>query len=149
MMTIFSQRDPRWAAREIGLSKLTVGRFGCTLTSVAMLSTYFGENLDPGSILSLLKFTPGGLLIWKSADFAKFRFERRVYYRDNASISAALKDLNRAVILEVAQKSHWVVATGWQPETYCFKIADPWLGDHSNMKRYGDNITGMAFFTKK
>lgn len=146
MMSIYSQRDQRWAAQEIGLSGLTIGRYGCTITCLAMLASYFGQDINPGAMETLLKFTPQGLIIWQSADFAKFAFESRVRYRDNALISAALKDPKRAVILEVAGHSHWVVATGWQPETNCFKIADPWLGDHSNMKRYGDVINGMAFF---
>jgi ABC-type bacteriocin/lantibiotic exporter with double-glycine peptidase domain len=148
-MLTYCQRDPRWATHEIGLSGLTIGRYGCTITCVAMLASYFGQILTPSAVENLLKFTPQGLIIWKSADFSKFRFENREHCQDNYNISAALKDPKRAVILEVSHHSHWVVATGWQEEGYCYKIADPWFGDHSNMVRYGNNITGAAYFVKK
>lgn len=145
-MLSFSQRDPRWATRLIRGSNVTIGRYGCTITCIADLSTYFGDNLTPQNVNDICKFTPSGLVYWASCKFGHFVFDRRAYGRNDGEIIAALKDPKRAVILQVAAASHWVVATGWQPETKDYKIADPWLGDHSNMGRYNHDITGAAYF---
>jgi len=130
-------------------SKVTIGRFGCTLTCIADLSTYYGDNLTPHDINERAKFTNGALIYWNSVNFPHFVFDRRAYGRDNNSIMRALKDPDTAVILQVAAASHWVVATGWQKEINDFKIADPWLGDFSNMARYKKDITGAAYFRRK
>ena len=147
-MLSFSQRDPRWATRLIGGSFLTLGRYGCTITCIADLSTYFGDNLTPLQVNKICKFTSGGLVYWASCRFAHFVFDRRAYGRSNLQIHTALKDPDRAVLLQVASASHWCVATGWQKEIADFKIADPWLGDFSNMARYGKDITGAAYFKR-
>jgi hypothetical protein len=143
-MLSYSQRDPKWADYKLGDSNLSIGRFGCTTTSIADLSTYFLDNLNPLEVSKKIKYTQG-LVIWSSCVFHHFRFERREYGRNDANIIRALKDPNKAVILNVAQGSHWVVAT---QATNPFGIADPWLGDRSTMARYKNNITGAAYFTK-
>lgn len=148
-MLSYSQRDPKWANKFLGSSKLTIGRFGCTITSIADLSTYFGDNYTPFDVSKICKFTPAGLLYWNSCQFGSFRFVSREYNRDDNKILQHLKDPNLAVILEVAGRSHWVVATGTEGHTNLYKIADPWLGDRSTMKRYNNNITGAAYFRRK
>ena len=147
-MKSYSQRDPSWANIKIGNSNLTIGRFGCTLTSIADLSTYFRDFLTPLAVRNICKFTPNGLLIWESCVFENFRFESREYGRFDHNIQQALKDPDRAVILQVANGSHWVVATGKPLFGNKYKIADPWLGDFTDMSRYGNNITGAAYFKR-
>ena len=144
-MESFSQRDGRWAAARLGQSKLTMGRYGCTTTCIADLSTYFGDNLDPLKTSQIIKYTPQGLVLWQSCVFPHFKFERREYGRNDANIIKAMHDPDRAVILEVAHASHWVVAIGGGPT---YKIADPWLGDKNTMKRYDNNITGATYFKR-
>ncbi len=148
-MLSYSQHDLRWANQLIRGTNLSIGRFGCTITCIADLSTYFGDNLTPADVNEIIKFTANGLVYWTSCSFGHFVFDRRTYGRDYAAISAAILDPKQAVILQVARASHWVVATGWQPEINDFKIADPWLGDFSNMARYRKDITGAAFFRSK
>ena len=46
----FSQTDPRWKNETIGYSHSTVGRYGCALTSVAMIMKYYGNQIDPGQL---------------------------------------------------------------------------------------------------
>ena len=148
-MESFSQRDPRWAAAKLGQSPLTIGRYGCTTTCIANLSTYFGDNLNPLQISQAIKYTPDGLVLWPSCKFARFAFWFREYGRNETNIKNALADPNLAVILQVANGTHWVVVTG-KPNFFNrhFKIADPWFGDRSDMRRYGDSITGAAYFKK-
>lgn len=140
-----SQRDPRWANKVIAPG-YQIGKVGCTVTSISMLSFYFGDNLTPDKIVDICKFTNQGLVIWTSCNFTKFAFERREYGRNEVNINQALKDPNRAVILNVAQGSHWVVATGHFGTL--LKIADPWLGDMSTMARYKNDIEGASYFRK-
>lgn len=141
-MISYSQRYPQWATQKLGDSSLTLGRYGCTTTCIADLSTYFGDNLTPLQVEQKIKYIQG-LVIWSSCVFSKFAFERREYGRNDQNIALALKDPNKAVILNVASGSHWVVATGG---TVLYSIADPWFGDKSTMKRYGNDITGAAYF---
>lgn len=147
MLKSFSQRDQAWAAMIMQPSRLTLGRYGCTTTCIADLSTYFGYALNPGQISKMLKYTPDGLIIWQTADFSSFRFDHREIGRNDANIRAALNDPTMAVILQVAHGSHWVVAIGEQAGM--FKIADPWVGDKASMARYNNNITGAAYFKRK
>ena len=149
MMKSYSQRDPKWAYIFIKGTKLTLGRFGCTISCIADLSTYFGKALTPQDVNNHCSFTNGGLIYWNTARFSDFEFVRREYGRVNENILEALQHPDKAVILQVANASHWVVCTGWQKEIKDFKIADPWNGDYSNMARYGKNITGAAYFRRK
>jgi hypothetical protein len=148
MMESFCQRDLRWASDKIKGTDLTIGRSGCTITCLADLSTYFGDNLTPAQINETCNFTSGGLIIWASARFGHFSFVKREYGRDDTEIARAIKDPLLAVILQVANASHWVVGVEVYPNNGIFKIADPWLGDWSSMVRYWNNITGAAYFKR-
>lgn len=147
-MDSYSQRDPRWNTKRLGKSTLTMGRYGCTTTCIADLSTYFGDNINPGKMVDTIKYTPDGLVLWESCVFKGFRFERREKKRDNTNILLAINDPNRAVILQVDNGAHWVVATGYDKVNKVYKIADPWFGDRSSMKRYRNSITGAAYFRR-
>lgn len=142
-MKTYSQRDPRWSQNKIGQTNLTIGRFGCTITSIADLSTYFGDNLTPADVANKIQFTSDGLILWNSCKFGHFEFERRSYALYDFDIRDALKDPDKAVILEV-EHDHWVAATGISI-LGGYNIADPWFGDFSTTRRYRQ-ITGAAFF---
>lgn len=147
-MVSYNQRDSRWANQNLGSSNLKMGLFGCTTTAIADLSTYFGDNLNPSQVADWIKYS-NGLVLWQSCRFNHFQFERREYLRNEANILAAIKDPNRAVLLQVDNGAHWVVATGvpnWF--NWYIKIADPWFGDKADMGRYGNSITGAAYFKR-
>lgn len=156
MLKSFCQRDPAWAALTLKPSKLTVGRFGCTTCCIADLASYFGDiNITPAELVGqtadipgLVKYTSGGLILWQSCNFKNFQFERREQGRHDDQIIKALNDPNRAVILEVAHGSHWVVCIGINSNKQ-YRIADPWLGDKAVITRYQNNITGAAYFKRK
>lgn len=147
-MLLLSQRDPKWADTRLGKSKLTIGKFGCTITCIAMLSDYFGHDVTPDQIATkLARFTPEGLLIWQSLNLPTMKFEKRLYGQHPDAIAESLRDPNKAVILEV-QGKHWVVALG-KDVLGRMRIADPWFGDRSTMNRYKGQITGSAHFIQK
>lgn len=148
MLTSFNQRDARWANKVMKPSNLQLGRYGCTTTCIADLSTYFGDNLTPANVCDKIKYTKDGLIIWQSVNFKTFGFWQRQVGRKDADIKHALQDKNMAVILQVANGSHWVVCTGYDAVNNIFKIADPFFGDRSTMKRYNNNITGASYFVR-
>lgn len=148
-MKFLSQRDPRWAEKKLGASSLTIGRYGCTTTCCSMLSDYFGCYTSPDQIAAHKDwYTPEGLVLWIRFKFEKMKFTWRDYKRDDAKIKEALKDPNQAVILQVDNGSHWVVALSatWFGNSYM--IADPWDGTKCDVIKRYKNITGAAFFQR-
>ena len=115
-----------------------------------MLSDYFNCFRSPLEIASNANnYTKDGLIIWKNLNFDKMKFEWREYGRNDAKIKAALLDPSQAVILEVNDKSHWVVAYSarWiKPNDYW--IIDPWTGKRCTLLSRYRNITGAAYFER-
>jgi len=146
-MIIYSQRDERWADKQIGQSDLKMGRYGCTVCCVAMLTTYFRDNFTPDELLKKLQFTSDGLLIWSSCVFPYFKFNLRDYSPSKSVILAHLKDPKLAVILKVGNINHWVVAYHYNKITGRFLVADPWFGKLVDLKLYDNKITGAVYFT--
>ena len=146
MLTIYSQRNPKWVNKIMKPSKLTLGRYGCTTTSIAMAGSYFGEKLTPADVCEKIKYTPDGLIIWSTCEFKKFKFVVREYGRKDQNIIAGLNDPNMIVLLQVADGSHWVLCTGKYGKDY--RIADPWDGVRKLSSVY-QNITGASYFERK
>lgn len=143
------QRSPLWSDVKMSPSNLTIGRYGCTTTCISMLSDYFKCFVSPrGMVGTNVKYTKDGLIIWTSISFPVFKFEKRLYGWNNAEIDISLKDPKKAVILEVANGSHWVVAIKKVPFTKHYFIVDPWDGKIKTTVAY-KNVTGSAHFIVK
>jgi hypothetical protein len=149
MLNYLSQRDPKWANNKIGSSYLTIGKQGCTLTSVSMLSDLFGQCMFPDAIASHKDwFTSQGLIIWTKLAIPGLAFQWRQYGRNDTKILAALKNPNAGVLLQVGSGSHWVVATKKVLFKNSYWCIDPWQGDVCDVIKRYKNITGSAFFSK-
>jgi hypothetical protein len=148
-MLILGQRDSRWKDEKIGTTHLTIGRWGCTITCLSMLSDYFNGFKTPRFLAKYLKYTKEGLIIWDSLpSILPFKLEKRLYKRNDEEIKKSLSDPERAVILQV-DGCHWVLALGYYklaPSIY--RIADPFFGDKSTSLRY-KKITGSAHMILK
>lgn len=144
---VLSQRDPRWAKEKIGKTQVLVGDKGCTLTCVAMSSSWFGDFRDPKDVAKNLKYTKDALLIWSSIGelFSKFEFEWRFYFYDVVRIDEALKNPNKTVLLQVDNHKHWVHAIRRIPMTKTFLVADPWDGKR---KLYSGVVGGTILVRK-
>lgn len=154
MMRRLCQRAPAWATAKIGTTPFTIGKLGCTITCCSMLSDYFKGYLMPSTIAAHAEWFVEqgkeiGKIIWAALDFPTMRYAGRVYHRDDNAIKFALKDPDRAVMLEVADGSHWVVAL--RPTLFgnSYIVADPWTGTDVDVIKKYRNITGMAFFRRK
>ena len=144
-MKILSQRNPVWAGDNIGKTTYKIGRVGCTITCLSMLSDYYGCFKTPAWMADNLKFTKDALLIWQSINNKLcFNFTWRGYSPDYAKINAAIKDPKTAVILQV-EHYHWVVALSRIPFTNIYRIADPWTGTKRLSTAY-KYISGFATF---
>lgn len=61
----FSQDDPRWGASTIGISNSSLARWGCAVTSVAMVLKYHGINITPGQLAKESIYS-WDLIVWYS-----------------------------------------------------------------------------------
>lgn len=154
--------------------KNTIARWGCALTSAAMVFKYHGVNtmpdgaaLDPGSMNSWLKSQPdgyvrGGLINWLALSrlskvakekntytFDALEYER-VFGENKERLTSDLNDLKWPGILE--EPGHFIVATGVDGDT--FYINDPFysrnsLNDYSNtfnsLGRYMPTNTDLSY----
>ena len=148
-MIKISQTNSAWAKLFLFPSQLTVGRYGCTTCCICMLSDYFKCYKNPiEAIDKNIKYTKGGLIIWQSINFKNFKFEKRVYGFNKLLIDNSLRHPDKAVILEVNNHSHWVVAIRKVPFTNHYFVVDPWDGKIKTTMNLR-NITGSAHFLRK
>jgi len=70
----------------------------------------------------------------------------REYKRDDKKIQEYLKDPNKAVILQVDNGSHWIVALRPTILGKDYVCADPWTGKKCLAIKDYHNITGATYF---
>jgi hypothetical protein len=87
-MKHLSQYDPSWGFVKLGQSPLTLAKFGCTTTSMSMLTDYFGGYVDPPTIAhNVANYTKDGLVIWEKLKFPTMKFDARERKLDKAKIA--------------------------------------------------------------
>lgn len=148
-MIYLSQRDPKWVNEKLGQSSLTVGRYGCTTTCISMLSDYFGCYKSPIVLAhNVANYTKEGLVIWQNLSFPKMKFVKRTFGENMAEIVSAMKDNDRAVMLNVSDGAHWVVGLSKKLLGNDYVMLDPWTGAKGSVKAVYRNVTGAAFFER-
>lgn len=125
-----SQRDPRWRDIKLGFGSTTIGDYGCTCTSLAMLA-----GLTPIEVNNRLKSVNGyagknkNLIIWSKINEAIpwLEFEWRGYGYEPERIKSAqekngicLVEVDFDGIVSTPNDRHWVAYKGNK------KISDPW-----------------------
>jgi peptidoglycan hydrolase CwlO-like protein len=66
----YSQKDSRWGSNRIGQSSSLIKDYGCALTSVAMVYTFYGESTTPGT-LARQKIFYWDLIVWPDGNNVK------------------------------------------------------------------------------
>lgn len=147
MIVLLNQFDKRWAKVKMTPSNLTLGRFGCLVASLCMLSDYFNcFVIPPQAIDNQVKLTKDGYLIWEKLNFEKFKFEKRIRYYDPVTIADSLKDPNKAVCLNINNGGHWVV--GIRKDLFGnYVVADPLGGIKRTIK--AKEVVGSGHVIKK
>jgi parallel beta-helix repeat protein len=68
----FSQRDPAWYDKKLDHSPYSIGKYGCALTSAAMVAKCFGYDTNPERLNTSLTEVRGldasGILHWKKVE---------------------------------------------------------------------------------
>jgi len=142
-MIKLSQRNPSWGGKTIGKSKSLLKDFGCTITSISMLSDWYGCFQNPGWMAKNLEFL-NDLVIWKSiTEKLCFKFIWRQYGYNEKKIVDSLKGKTTSCILQV-KNVHWVVALRKIGNYYW--IADPWDGKRKLLNK--KDVSGSAHFDK-
>lgn len=137
-VTLYSQRDPRWASDKLGTSATTIGGYGCLMTCAASVLTDAGTVMDPAALNVWLKvnggYTSGNHFVFASID--KLNTVKFVNIIDCANVPAPIIALDEAiangdyVIVKVdfdpatmQVEEHWVRYIG------AGQMMDPWRGD--------------------
>ncbi len=147
-MQLYSQIGQSYSHNHIGRSGLTIGAKGCTICSIAMVESKFGQGRTPLEYATTYgKFTDKGLILWNLTDYALMKFVWRGYGFDLNAITAAANDPNRAVIVQV-DLSHWIAVD--RVENGLIIFGDPIGGVIRNgiRSRYR-RVTGYATFVRK
>jgi len=151
-MVIYQQGDPRWSQDKMGKSNATVGRYGCLITALMSLNSWYNPKsiLTPGWAARKLLFTTTGLLYWKSIDMeTAMKFVYRYYREDKAKILSILSSKDNAAVLEVplGTAKHWVLLTGYS-RVKGYRVADPLHGDTVWLSTRYKAPTGFAEITR-
>ncbi len=133
-----SQTDPAWKNKKLGNDTITIGKFGCLLTCMAMVANSYGFKETPDTLNDKMKAAGGfqGALVIPAAmpnALPGIIYRNFIQCRDQpapvAEIDASLA-ASKPVIIEVdyspAQglQNHWVVLYAKQADDYL--IRDPW-----------------------
>lgn len=145
MITNISQKDARWKNVRIGNSYTTIGRDGCTICACCMalekLRHYF---CNPKNAAYFWKFNNRGEILWKDTDFKGMKFVRRGYFNDMETIATASNHDDRAVIIEVNHRKHWLYVESVKNGR--ISVVDPIDGVKYNNLPKNYQITGYALF---
>lgn len=152
---ILGQRDDRWASQRLGtVNGTTIGGYGCIITCMAMLATYYGHPIFPNQEDDWLTDNQGyvqGNLYRNDAfprEFADCSFDKII---SCTNTPAPLDEINsylslgKPVVVMVdfdhdpndGIQTHFVLIVGKENNMYVCN--DPWFGDQTNFDaRYGD-----------
>lgn len=146
-MKYLSQLNPEWSAKLIGKTPFTIGRWGCLITCISMLSDYYGVYKDPSELANALTFDKYGRLYWKTVNSVWPKIHHRIRGDGFSAtlLRAVLKSDDRSAVLEL-NHAHWVVAV--RPTWYGhYIIVDPIDGRKKSTRVYGKTpITGYSIF---
>jgi hypothetical protein len=130
---VFSQRDPKWRYDKLGFSNLTLGGYGCLITSLASMLYYFGyRDETPKTVNAKLKKNKGfvgALLVWSAVErvWPRVKFTKLALQYNNLQVSWYVYGKKIPVIVKVHAPqigaiNHWQLWVGDRT------ALDPWYG---------------------
>ena len=173
-MITYSQNDPKWKKQVLGFDKTaTFGQYGCLLTSLAIVATHYGHEIDPPALNAKFKSVGGfavrsAYLVTRALKVAvpgmDINFQACAAVRAPMDQINACLDKNQPVILEVdwspaaGLQTHYLVAHRREQQVvmcidpYPYPAADINLGKskYASIARSADPariITGVFFVT--
>lgn len=162
----YSQNDPQWRNKTLGSSG-TIGDYGCLMTCVAMMCTYYGHEETPATLNEKLKrnggYANGNLFVWGAIAniFPDIAYQGQTQTPDALSqtqMNTIKKTLDKGmpVILQIdtvpvtsAFDEHWIMAIDYDGDD--FIVQDPWDGATKRITSWGvapqKLIYAYAFYT--
>lgn len=153
-VTVYSQRDLKWAGDKLGTSATTIGGYGCLMTDVASMLTDAGYKFTPQELNAWLiqngGYTNGNLLVYAAID--KLGVVKFYNLIDCANIPAPVAQFDALV----KQGDFVIVKVDFNPKTMQVeehwvrylgdgKMMDPWVGDiDSIVPRYKGKDAAQA-----
>lgn len=142
---VMGQKDTKWANQQLGTVAGTIGQYGCLLTCMSMLASYYGHNINPAEMDNWLKNNSGyvqGNLYRNDAfarEFPDCGYKDPIFCTNYTApldkINAELK-AGRPVVVMVdfdhdpndGIQTHFVLIVGLNDDGV-YIINDPWYGD--------------------
>jgi len=146
--------DPRWKDKPLGQDTITIGKYGCLLTSMAMVADYYGATETPDTLNDKMKAAGGfqGALVIPAVMPAAVPGIRFVNYVPSQNQPAPMAQIDaslaagKPVIVEVdyspaaGLQNHWIVLYAKQGDDYLIRDPWPYPPDSQDVlltKRYG------------
>lgn len=166
-MKPLNQNDLRWAGIRLGSSNLRVGAKGCAFIGLLNAWRFLTRTeLTPQQVVAMASnaanFTDqnykygAGLILWERvcAQLSKIGGREFVYTGPErgymrANLLTALKDPNRAAILEVNSGAHFSLLWSKPLLGNDLNIADSWDGRIKKAAATYHNISGARYFRLK
>jgi hypothetical protein len=144
------QNDPRWKNKRLGNDVITIGKWGCLLTSMTMVANGFGYDETPESLNEKLKGAGGFQKALVIPAALPTVCPKIIYkgYRACVDTPAPIAEIDAAlaaglpVIVQVdwspksGVQSHWVVLYGKDAEGYLMRDPYQYSGDSPDKKLY-------------
>lgn len=156
-----NQADTRWRSENYDSAEKwypldpSIGRWGCALTSAAMVLNYYSHIVDPKSLNNWLSgeqdgYMRNGLVNWLAVSrFTKINsdenaraLEYKRFHPNNQILDAELEN-QKPVVLGLP--GHFVVAKSKTGDNY--QIHDPAFADRTNLSFYDNNYLSISTFT--
>lgn len=123
---LWNQCDPRWAHDKIGTSNQTICQYGNLVTTVTMAVASIPFWVDPGQMNEWLKkysgYVNGSQYVWQS--IRPFGLNFGGFEKNSSLISNHLR-LNRLVLINIHNQTHWALATSIDVKSDIIYINDP------------------------
>lgn len=136
-LVAFSQRDPQWADRQLGVGKPTIGDAGCLLCAAASMLASWGWQTNPAKLNAWLLthegYVDGNLFVFASIDGLRCRVSEVIRCERTPAAMGKLRQAlatGHGVLACVdwqpggKQQPHWVWLLELGDDTG--RIMDPW-----------------------
>jgi len=153
----YSQMDSRWGSELLGFNtepQYNIHNYGCLITCLAMIHSYYGAKVDPSLMNNLLKdakgYAGGGNYIWGTFPKILKKVTEHLYRTPAPLTDDRIEDIKNAidegypVMVQldynprtVGLDMHYVLFIGYNPEDENdFTILDPLGGKVVSLKKY-------------
>lgn len=113
-MISLCQLDQRWSSLKLGNTNATIGRWGCTTTSICMIiSKFIKDYPTPAEAARRFKYRSDGAIFW-SSNFDPLKFTKRGYGKNMSEIEKYANGKKTGVIIAVNSDSHWLAVDSVQ-----------------------------------